>query len=97
MAEEKGKVKTGAPVLKKTLIVFGETNLDVGGGVKTLAIADVVASDVVIASLKSDDSGTPITQLLAEAVAGGIKFTRTDDGSSADDGVASYMVLRQAE
>lgn len=96
MAKEKGYVKTGAPILKQTLIVFGETVLDEGGGVKIINEIEVKATDMVIVSLKSDDTGTPITTLLGEAVEGGVKITRTDDVSSADDAVASYMVLRQA-
>lgn len=97
-AKEIGRVKTGVPVLKQTLIAFGETILDVDGGVKQLNITDVIESDIVIVTLKSDDTGYAITTpLIAEALNGAIKITRADDVSSNDDAVAVYQVLRQSK
>lgn len=86
-------VKTnGCPLLSKDFIACGKATLS--SAATEVAINGVVETDLVLATLHTDDTGTSITQLRAAAGAGKITLTRTDDGSSQDDGVAQYFVIR---
>jgi len=88
-------IKTlGAPVLKQGVIYADETVLDVDGGVKEIEAPKAKEGDIIIITLKSDDTGTPITTILGVVSKGKITITRTDDGSSADNGVVQFVVLR---
>ncbi len=73
----------------------GRLTLDVGGGVKVVKDTRVEEGDLVLSQIESVDSGTPIVLLTAVAGNGDITFTRTDDVSSADDAVITYLVVRQ--
>ena len=85
---------SGCPLLKKSFIAAGQTILDVGGGVKPIAIAGIEATDLALVQIVSDDSGTTIALIEAVCTAGVLTITRTDDGTSADDAVVNYFVLR---
>ena len=94
MSTEVQKVKAhlGARV-GKSFPATGKVTLSTGGGVHVLAVTGVKATDIVLVTLISDDTGTAITKLLAVAGVGQVTFTRTDDGSSNDDAVIQYLVV----
>lgn len=98
MIKEVGNVRTtGAPLLKKAIIACGQVVMNVDGGVRVISISNVKsASDIIIVSLVSDDSGFSIVSVMgAVTVDGQITITVTDDVASADDSVVNYVVIRQ--
>jgi len=81
-------------LFNSAFIACGKLTLSTGGGVQVIDNPSVKVGDLVLVTLVSDDSGTAITSILGVAGAGVVTITRTDDGSSADDAVAQYLVVR---
>jgi hypothetical protein len=79
---------------KEAFPMCGRTILDTGGGTKSIDVPGAQAGDLVICTMESDDTGTPITKLTAVAAANIITFVRTDDGSSNDDAVIQWLLVR---
>lgn len=84
----------GCPLLVKSFIACGEVTLDVDGGEKTVEVQGVRGGDLILATIKTNDTGTSITHLEAVAGSNQITLTRNDDVSSADNGVVQYFVIR---
>lgn len=76
----------------------GRITLATGGGTETITVTGAQVGDFAYASLESDDSGTSITEpLIAKVTAANtLTITRTDDGSSSDDAVCVFRIVRPA-
>jgi hypothetical protein len=66
------------------------------GNVAAVAVAGLLATDVIVATLKSDDTGSTLGPLLTATKAPSsahlnIKFTNPPTN---DDGVVNYMIIR---
>ena len=80
---------------KSQFTAYGRVTLSTGGGTETVTVPGAAVDDIVILSLEVDDTGTSITNLVgAISAANTLTIVRTDDGSSADDAVASYIIIR---
>ncbi len=88
------KGKTGCQALSDSFVCAGTVTMDTAGGVQVITNTAIDAGDLGIASIVSDDTGTPITLLESVVTADTLTITRTDDGSSADDAVVNYFVFR---
>jgi len=84
----------GCPLLQKSIIAAGQQTLDTGGGTQVISLPGVKATDLAIVSMVSDDSGTAIVLLTGACTKDTLTIVRTDDGSSADDAVVNFLVLR---
>jgi hypothetical protein len=80
--------------VETTLVSAGVMELDTAGGVCAWTDNNIKAGDHAVVSLLKDDTGTPITSMVAVCTANTLTVTRTDDVSSADDGAASYAIYR---
>jgi hypothetical protein len=79
------------------VVAAGQQTLDTAGGIQVISNSAIQAGDIAAISLKSDDTGTAITKLLAVVAAGSLTVTRTDDGSSNDDAELYYVIYRGDE
>ena len=80
---------------KSKFTAYGRVALSTGGGTETVTVQGAAVNDIVILSLEVDDGGTPITKLIgAISAANTLTIVRTDDGSSTDTGVCSYLIIR---
>ena len=79
---------------RMTPIALGHVTLDTAGGAQAITDTNLNAGDVALVTLTKDDTGTSITNIIAVVSANTLTITRTDDGSSADDGECNYIVFR---
>lgn len=88
------KMFTSCRMAKEAFRVCGRTILDTPGGTKVIDVHGAKDGDLVICTLQSDDTGETILHLTAIVSIGQITFVRTDTGSSSDDGVVQWILIR---
>lgn len=82
---------------KSKFTAYGRINFT-GGGVETITVPGAAVDDIVILSLEVQDGGTAITSLVGQiSAADTLTITHTDDGSSTDTGIVSYLIIRPNE
>ena len=82
------------PIMEGKMVALGQQTMSTGGGVQVITITGLKSTDYAFVQMVTNDTGTTMVPLRAACTANTLTITRNDDGSSQDDGVVNYMVIR---